>query len=212
MPVNDLHCAPPSSRKEGKARPGLERKPALSGGVKNSPWLAPGLTLLEMMATACIIGLLAIIAMPTFGSLVPRYNLRSSANNLNAIMKQSRMTALNTQRPTRAVVDCRVSGGRCSLAIYTAVFDANGDLDKWVKLQDSTRELPFNIAVKPDSGLTTYPGTPDSNDLFWAVFKPDGQLVASHDPVRLVISSTAADVGKWTLSVSKSSGRVTLSK
>jgi hypothetical protein len=111
----------------------------------------------------------------------------------------------NSQKPARLSLDCR-GGEQCLARLHTAVFLPAGTLDHWAEVPGTRRELGRTIRIA--GGGPPVPGNPAG--LFWAVFFPKGEMRGSHDPWRLIFSSTRARGRSWELAVSGASGRVTL--
>ncbi len=53
-----------------------------------------GFTLLEVIVTCCIIGIIAAIAIPSFSSLLPKYRLRLAAQELLSNFQLAKITAI----------------------------------------------------------------------------------------------------------------------
>ncbi len=75
--------------------------------MKQTPDRKKGFTMLEMMVVIAIFSILALMAIPLTITLIPNAKVRSEAMNMATIMRQARLRAANTQRPTRILVDCR---------------------------------------------------------------------------------------------------------
>lgn len=170
---------------------------------------APGFTVLELVVVIGIFALLAMIAAPAIHSIIPSFSLRQAAKSTSSLLYVARMTASNTQKPSRAVVDCQTAADPCRLSIFTAVFDTDGELTGWRELPASVRELNRNVEVKGDNKAVS--GSPDK--LFWAVFMPSGRVRASHDPLQWKLSLKGQSNGpSWSVSVAKGSGSTTMKR
>jgi prepilin-type N-terminal cleavage/methylation domain-containing protein len=171
----------------------------------------PGLTLVEMLIVVTIIGILLLIAVPALSRLVPAYQLQSSARGVANMAQQARLTASNTQKPARLVLDC---SGRpaspCLASLYSAVFNVAGELDAWTEFAGHRREMPRTVNIAPVAGATAVPDSPAL--IYWAVFMPSGRLWSSHDPMRLDFTSTVSGVADYQISLSNVTGRVKLRK
>ena len=175
--------------------------------------MARGFSLLELIVVVAIIAILAMLAVPNLMSIVPQAQLRGSARGAANLMQQARIMADNTQKPARLVIDCRTPAGNpvCRLQLHTAVFNPDGTLDRWLEVPATQRELGRTVRVvaAADNPVpAAVSGNPGS--LFWAVFMPTGQMRASHDPMRLVFTSTNPRVIPWELAINRASGRPTL--
>lgn len=169
---------------------------------KNSP--RSGFSLVELLAVVVIFSLLVMMAAPSLVSIIPGFQLRRAAKSTSSLLLLARMTASNTQKPARAVVDCRTTTDPCRASIYTAVFNKDGELTKWTEMPNSIRILGDRITV--NSAGTAVSSNPAN--LYWAVFMPSGKMKGSHDPMELVLNSNNQANQPWTISVSKSTGHV----
>jgi prepilin-type N-terminal cleavage/methylation domain-containing protein len=178
---------------------------------KNALQAGSGFTLIEFIIVAAIISILALIAAPFLISLVPRAELRNAAGDAATAMRQARLKAADSQKPSRVVLDCRDHSLNrakpCQARLDIAVFDKTGQLDRWVEVDGSRLELAVTVGVLAAAGSTAVAKNPDH--VFWAVFLPSSQVLASHDPFNLVFSSDKLP-STWRLSVNKHSGRATL--
>lgn len=180
-----------------------------------------GFTLVEMLIVIVVMGILLMMAVPTLQMLAPRYMLGSTAKSLDSLMQKARLTAHNTQKPIRMVVDCRPAKQpnpqiSCTMLLYSANFDNTGKLNltvppgPWTEVPNSRRHVPGKVLI----GLPTpTPTAVDASltDVYWAVFMPTGKVQTSHNPMRLLITpkNNSFD-GKVGVSLSQQSGRVTV--
>lgn len=180
-----------------------------------------GFTLVEMLVVIVVMGILLMMAVPTLQMLAPRYMLGSTAKSLDSLMQKARLTAHNTQKPIRMVVDCRTAKQpnkqtSCTMLLYSANFDDTGKLNltvppgPWTELPNSRRFVPSKVLI----GLPTpAPTAVDASlaDVYWAVFMPTGKVQASHNPMRLLIKPEMASINTSVeVSLSQQSGRVTV--
>ncbi|MDR2725800.1 MAG: prepilin-type N-terminal cleavage/methylation domain-containing protein [Candidatus Adiutrix sp.] len=177
-----------------------------------------GFSLLEAIVVVAIIAILAMLAVPNLMAIVPKAQMRGAARGTANLLQQARAMAGNIQKPSRLSLDCRqttggtVAAGPCLAQMHTAVFNTDGNFREWVEVPFSRRDLGRTVRVAPGAGAVVIPvpGGGHPSNLFWAVFMPNGQMRASHEPWRLVFSSTNSRVAPWELVVNKDSGRPTL--
>lgn len=180
-----------------------------------------GFTLVEMLVVIVIMGILVMMTVPSLQLLAPRYMLGSTAKSLDSLMQKARLTAHNTQKPIRMVVDCRGTKQpnpqtRCTMLLYSANFDNTGKLNltvppgPWTEVPESRRYVHNKVLI----GLPTpAPTAVDAGlvDVYWAVFMPTGKVQASHNPMRLLIKPANAGLDTYVeVSLSQQSGRVTV--
>lgn len=173
--------------------------------------LASGFTLVEALVVVIVIAVLAMMAIPSLVSILPNFQVRKAVESTSSMMYAARMAAANTQKPTRAVVDCRKSGEPCRMSIYTAVFNSDAELTGWVEMPNTVRNVGENVKVSADTsaGIVPFPGNPAN--LYWAVFLPKGGLVASSQaPLKLIVQPENKSKPVWTVSLDKTSGLVSV--
>jgi prepilin-type N-terminal cleavage/methylation domain-containing protein len=139
-------------------RPGLAGKPR-------------GFSLIEMIVVVAILGILSLIAVPSYLSLVPRQDVKSDAKAVANLMLRSRAAASNYQRPVRVLLDCTPEtrqpgpGGAkpCRLLAEAAIFGENGLIKGWATIRGSQVDLHgsvnptyLNSCVKKKSKFDAY--------------------------------------------------------
>ena len=174
--------------------------------AKKNHGTADGFTFLEFVLVLGIIAILAAMAVPALMTIVPQAQLRGAARSTANLLQQARLLADNSQKPARLSLDCRPSG-RCQARLDTALFLPDGSLRNWAEVPGTKREFGHTVRLAADAGSAPVSGSP--SDLYWAVFMPTGQMRASHDPLRLIFSSTTRGI-PWELTVNSASGRATL--
>lgn len=174
-----------------------------------------GFSMVELMAVVIIVAVLAMVAVPLTLSALPYAQVRMEAQNAAAIMRQARLKAASTQRPTRVVLDCRdrISNVKnpCVFTMQTASY-TEGVLTGWdeVGIGGMERRHPLNasVAVRATTVVKYAP-------VFWIIFMPSSRTYSSHSPYELEFvpekfKENDPPQGLWTLSVNNSSGRTTL--
>ncbi|MDR2947059.1 MAG: hypothetical protein LBV79_09975 [Candidatus Adiutrix sp.] len=142
-------------------------------------------------------------------------------------MRQARLKAASTQRPTRVVIHCKEHEADvkkpCVFTMQGAIYD-NGVPSGWgpvpVAGQQTRHEMNASILARAAAGTTprsTTPATPWDPSILWIIFMPSSRVEASHEPyvVEFVPEQykAAGDKrGLWSLSVNASSGRTTLNR
>ena len=178
--------------------------------------LFSGFTAMEMIIICAILALLAMLSVPAFMSVVPGFRIKTEASHAATVMRQARLKAANTQRPTRVVVDCRdhvaapvTAPVPCVINMYTAQYDG-GVFDSWREVEGTRHEMNTQILfINKPGGATT-----DLTNIFWAIFMPSSRVVSSHDPMTMVFVSEVLNKDparvSWEVNVNNGSGRTTL--
>ena len=177
--------------------------------------LARGFSLVEVLVVIAVIAVLALMAVPSLMSIVPNFQARKATETASSLMYMARMTAANTQKPVRAVVNCHPTDQPCRLTLYTAAFLYNSaavppnktvSLSGWNEVPNVARYIANGVRVSanPSDRLS---GSPDN--VYWAVFLPKGGLIASsHNPMKLIVRYGDKITPAWAISVDKITGQV----
>lgn len=145
----------------------ISRVPVAHGGcgVARARLAGRGFTLLELMMTIAIAGLLAMLAMPSFDSMLRAKRTRTVANELLAALNLARSEAMRRGQPVSV---CRSSDGSSCATTGTGwdqgwiVFvneDGNGEgisaaRDGGELLLQVKQNLPARITVRPNGNFT----------------------------------------------------------
>lgn len=170
--------------------------------------------MMELMVVIIVIAVMVMAAVPLSTRMIPYFQVRIEAQNAAAIMRQARLKAASTQRPTRVVLDCREHAGDvtrpCVFSMQAAAY-AEGVLTGWERVPIGGMEGRYNM--RP--AVTARASGGDS--LFWIIFMPSSRAFASPTPFEIEFvpeqfksDSPASARGVWLLTVNGSSGRTTL--
>lgn len=175
-----------------------------------------GFSMIELMVVVIVIAVLAMVAVPLSMNILPYAQVRIEAQNAAALMRQARLKAASTQRPTRVVLDCREHASNvrqpCIFTMQSAAY-SEGILTGWdtVTIGGLDRHYLLNSAVtaRATTGNT-------SASIFWIIFMPSSRTYSSNSPYAVEFVpekfKQSPTQGVWTLSVNNSSGRTTLAK
>ena len=176
----------------------------------------PGFSLLEMLVVIVVLAVLTAIAVPAMMDITPFTRARTSTTMMASLMQQARLKAANSQKPVRAVVDCRAHKAKtipdqpCSMRLDMAVFKPDGTFSEWQNVPGSGRSASIPVDVAEAAGVTPVSGNP--SDVYWAVFYPSSVVSASHEPFQLTVQYRQRKDTSWSFSLNKLSGRVTTAK
>lgn len=172
--------------------------------------MADGFTLIEALVVIGVIAILAMMTIPSLMSIVPTFQARQATEATSSLMYMARMTAANTQKPVRAVVDCRLTGDPCRLALQVATFNSSAELTGWIELPNTVREIGDGVRMSADASSEVFSGSQPAN-AFWAIFLPKGGLLtSSHIPMNLIVRYGARVHPSWGVAVDKTTGLVTV--
>ncbi|MDR2443784.1 MAG: prepilin-type N-terminal cleavage/methylation domain-containing protein, partial [Deltaproteobacteria bacterium] len=79
---------------------------ALKRPKKTPRGLSGGFSVVEMLVVIIIMGILIVIAVPTYMSIVPSRELKADARAVMNAFQKARMSASIFQRPIRVLLDC----------------------------------------------------------------------------------------------------------
>lgn len=156
-------------------------------------WNHKGVTLLELMIIAVIIGLTSTLALPQFGKITNRLKLKTTGKELLVSLRLARSYAISQ---------------RSQFGVY---FDSNSR--QYILFKDIANLSSFTYDVGTDSviGSETLPGNvnfgSDSFPNSVAIFKSDGSASSSGS---VEIASSGVYIGSMTVNVLSSTGRVKL--
>ena len=178
--------------------------------------LRAGFSVVELMVVVIVIAVMAMAVIPLSMSILPYAQVRMEAQNAATVMRQARLKAASTQRPTRVVLDCRDHAvnvaAPCTFTMQTASY-SKGVLTGWDKVgiggMDKKHPLNASVAVRAVTGDT-------SASIFWIIFMPSSRTYSSHSPYEIEFVpekfKKSPTQGVWKLTVNNSSGRTTLSR
>ncbi|HJO03524.1 MAG TPA: GspH/FimT family pseudopilin [Acidobacteriota bacterium] len=149
-----------------------------------------GFSLIELTVTMAVIGLMAMIGLPSMQEWLERYRVRTAAQEVAAAMQLQRMRAVSQNDDFS--IDFNVGAG--TYALY------QGDPSSGTLLDPLPHVLPSGVAYSGDSDPVS---TPNDELLFHA----DGSLndsTASDD--QIFLGNSLGDV--FTVTVNRATGRV----
>jgi len=123
---------------------------------------ASGFTLLELMVTVALAGILIMIAVPSFSEMIKNNRLSAQINELTAATNLARSEAIKRNQP---VTICRSASGTACAAGWPSstngwlVFvnpNNNSSLDGGEEILRVNKEISGNNTLKYSSSLLTY--------------------------------------------------------
>ncbi|UQZ88233.1 hypothetical protein C4J81_03005 [Deltaproteobacteria bacterium Smac51] len=121
---------------------------------------ASGFTLLELMVVVAIAAILMTIAVIAYAQYIPYITVRADAKNVLAMMQRARLTAANTQRPVRFLIDCTAvkrqeNDNSCGLRLQSAVYETRVvdgksilSIGRWQNIISGGDTMRKNVRVK----------------------------------------------------------------
>ena len=141
-----------------------------------------GFTLVELMVTLVVLGIIAAAATPGFMSIVNNNRLASSGNELNATLQSARMEA--TRRGVRVVVCPSNDGAACSTGARWRGWLTFEDTDGDGELDNGERILRSHVLTEPLELWSSSNVSDDSRIVFrhdgFAYNKDRTQLMAAN--------------------------------
>ena len=152
-----------------------------------------GISMLEMMIVVVVIGLLAALSVPNFGSAIHKMKFDNEGRNIVSALRQARSTAIAIQQPVGVFFDISQK--------QTQIF-----VDR-VNLGSNTFELGDSLlrADSLEASVSYFNATFSGQTV---VFQPDGTASTGG----YVAAHASTDVGSrsFTIGVTAGSGRVRL--
>jgi type IV fimbrial biogenesis protein FimT len=131
-----------------------------------SPNRARGLTLLEMLVTLSILGIMAFMAIPGLMDTFNRMAVNSAARSINTALSLARSEAVKRGRnvsvcPSSSGTDCAAGAWESGWIVFV---DANGDADGATGSVDSGDEVirvfsalaDIDVSISPTANLLSY--------------------------------------------------------
>jgi len=152
-----------------------------------------GVTMLEMMIIAVVVGITAMLAAPRFGKIMDQLKLKTTGKELLASLRLARSSAVSQ---------------RVQFGVY---FDLNSR--KYILFEDVANPSSFTYDSGMDSVIESniLPGNVNfgSNSFpnFVAIFKPNGSAASSGS---VQLTSSGEHTGSMTVDVLGTTGRVKL--
>ncbi|MDR2387748.1 MAG: prepilin-type N-terminal cleavage/methylation domain-containing protein [Deltaproteobacteria bacterium] len=142
--------------------------------VKN---LKPGFSLLELLVIVVILGIIVLIAVPSYKNFVPQSEVRADANAVRQLFQKARLSASAIQRPVRVLLDCteetiKSGANPCRLEAQVPIFNSNGTIKSWNKLPGAQVNLHKGTEITYESQSNLKKARFDSYALLFNNFLP----------------------------------------
>jgi Tfp pilus assembly protein FimT len=161
-----------------------------------------GITLVELAIVVGIAALLAVIAIPSYFSIVPHMALKNGASKVSFLFMQSRMRSISEAKYFRVTFD--LAGDTRQLERGTVVFDAGSgtNIIQW-SVESSARKVSERVDLHADTSDPLVP--PFSGDA--VIFRPDGTAdTAGYEAVYL--RSTPSTEERYRVKVLGATGKI----
>lgn len=146
-----------------------------------------GLTMIELMVSVAIVGILAAMAFPSFTATLQRQQLRSAVETLVSDIRLARTRAESHGAAGASLIEFEVASGDAKTWSYTGVNSVSGTL-----LSRSDSDFSYDIEmVVSDFGDADADGNPDMTFTTIRGFDSDGA-----GAVQLSVGSFSATVSR----------------